>query len=177
MTRNPYSSALAHRRSPYSPVTLRGTTQSNPSPGWSAVWGSAVGNVTGAALGWFLVRLTLPKAEDIKTIVDIEDATEAEAQEVVDVELPAVVERVAKWNRKRHWIMGLSTTALAATGAFVGARMVNSPQAGLAALGAGVGTAVARGVGIAANGMVSPPGLLLGGVGAYLGARERIPGM
>jgi hypothetical protein len=133
----------------------------NPGEGWAA-FGAVAGVVIGGITGT-VISMTMKPASVVEAVADSPD----EAQAAADVQARALLEAWAKWRRTSHIISGALATAGSGLGAYLGAA---PHQKRNAAIGAAVGTGIMRTLNIVINPVFGAPGLVAGGVGAWIGA-------
>jgi hypothetical protein len=138
--------------------------QLQPNPEGMAAFGAIVGVMVGGVAG-SLLALAFRPATEITTLADSPE----EAMNMADVEAQALIAKWKTWRRVSHVLGGVLATGGAALGAHLGA----SPrQKRTAMYGAMIGTGSMRLLNIAFNPPFGLPGLIAGGVGAYIGARR-----
>ena len=136
--------------------------QQNPE-GWAAF--GAVAGVMAGGLAGMLLSLAFKPGEVVAAVADTpEGATVAANAQAL--ELLAALER---WNRTRHILSGIGATVGSAGGAYLGAA---PHQKRNAAIGAAIGTGAMRSLNVIFNPVFGLPGLVAGGVGAYVGAKR-----
>lgn len=136
--------------------------QRNPE-GWSAF--GAVAGVMAGGLAGGLLSLAFKPSSIAEAVADSADAATAAA----DVQAQALLQAFEKWNRMRHILSGIGATLGSAGGAYLGAA---PHQKRNAAIGAAIGTGAMRSLNVIFNPIWGLPGLVAGGVGAYVGAKR-----
>lgn len=127
---------------------------------FGAVLGVIVGGIAGSALS-----LAFKPAEAVEAVAPDAD----QALEAADEQAQKLLAEWAKWRRIAHALSGVTATVGSAVGAYVGA---GPGQKRSAAMGAAIGTGAARALNVAFNPVNGLPGIVTGGVGAYIGARR-----
>lgn len=131
--------------------------------GWAA-FGAVAGVMLGGIAGSVL-SLAFKPASVVEAVADSAD----DAMNQADNQALALLEAWAKWRRTAHILSGAMATVGSAAGAYLGA----SPhQKRDAAIGAAIGTGAMRTLNVIFNPAMGLPGLVAGGVGAYVGARR-----
>lgn len=144
--------------SPYNPGALR------PNPeGWAA-FGAVVGVMIGGLAGG-LLSIPMKPADFVETVAPDPE----QAMQQADVQAKYMLEQWAQWRRKSHIISGVMATVGSALGAYLGA---GPGQKGNAAIGAAIGTGAVRTLNVIFNPVIGLPGMVTGGVGAWIGARR-----
>lgn len=144
---------------PYNP----GPMQAYNPEGWAAfgaVAGVIVGGLTGSVLS-----LTFKPASVVEAVADTADS----AMNAADVQAVALLEAWARWRRTTHMLSGAMATVGSGLGAYLGAA---PHQKRNAAIGAAIGTGIMRTLNVILNPAIGAPGLVAGGVGAYIGAKR-----
>jgi len=140
-------------------------TQLQPNPEGMAAVGAIVGLLVGGVTGSIFSAFFRPEIS-VESLAD----TPEEAMEQADAEAKALMEKWRKWRRWSYLFNG----TLATIGAGLGARIGAAPyQKNSAMWGAMIGTGAMR---MVVNPIFNPgfgfPGIVTGGVGAYLGAKR-----
>ena len=147
------------------PVPLTpGYPAARQNPEGMAAFGAVIGVMVGGLSGT-LLSIPFRPSEIVEAVA--EDPDEAMAQ--ADAQAMVLLQKWARWRRISHVISGVMATAGSAVGAYLGA----SPhQKRGAALGAAIGTGAMRTLNVAVNPAIGLPGIVAGGVGAYIGAKR-----
>jgi hypothetical protein len=140
-------------------------TQLQPNPEGMAAVGAIAGLIVGGITGSLITYWFRPKVS-----VDAFGDTPEEAMEQASAEAQELLRKWKIWRRVSYLVNGTLATA----GAGVGARMGASPRQKDGAMwGAMIGAGIFR---MVLNPLINPsigfPGLIGGGLGAYLGARR-----
>jgi uncharacterized membrane protein len=134
-----------------------------PNPEGLAALGAVVGLMVGGGVGAIISAIIAPK-KSVSAIGDSpENALASAGRQAQELDL-----KLRRWNRWSHVINGTLATA----GAGFGARLGALPhQKDGAMWGAIIGVGSMRLINVAFNPAIGLPGLVTGGVGAYIGAR------
>lgn len=138
--------------------------QLQPNPEGMAAVGAIVGLIAGGIVGSLVTFAFRPKLE-----VEVTADTPEEAQQLADLEAQKLLAKAKSSRRWFYLVNGMFATAGAAIGARVGAL---PHQKNGAMWGAIIGTGTMRMINVAFNPGFGFPGLIAGGVGAYVGARR-----
>lgn len=144
---------------PFNPGYMR------PNPeGWAA-FGAVLGVIIGGAAG-AIISIPFKPAEVVEAVAG--DPSQAMAQ--ADMQAKQLLETWARWRRTAHIISGIMATVGAATGAYIGAGPMQKKNA---AIGAAIGTGAMRTLNVIFNPVIGLPGVVTGGVGAWVGATRQ----
>lgn len=146
------------------PYQHPGPMQVRPNPeGWAA-FGAVAGVMVGGLAGSVLSLAFKPSS-----VVEAVAGSADEAMNQADAQATALLQAWAKWRRTAHILSGVAATVGSAGGAYLGA----SPhQKKNAAIGAAIGTGVMRTLNVIFNPAMGLPGIVAGGVGAWVGAKR-----
>lgn len=146
---------------PYNPAHPA-MPRSNPEgmAAFGAVMGVIIGGISGS-----LLSIPFRPSAVAEAVADDPDAAKAAA----DAQAQALLAQWARWRRISHLLSGAMATAGSALGAYLGAA---PPQKRGAAIGAAIGTGAMRTLNVIINPAIGLPGLISGGVGAWIGAKR-----
>ena len=135
-----------------------------PNPEGMAAFGAVMGVIVGGVAG-SLLSLAFRPATEIATLADSPE----EAMNLADAEAQRLTAQWATWRRVSHALSGVLATAGSAVGAHMGAAPYQKRNA---MWGAMIGTGSMRLLNVVFNPPFGLPGIVAGGVGAYIGARR-----
>lgn len=152
--------AMQNVPAPYNP----GYPVPRQNPEGMAAFGSVLGVIIGGIAGSVLSMVFRP-AEMVEAVASDPD----DAMQQADQQAKELLEKWARWRRLSHLLGGTMATAGSAVGAYVGAA---PHQKRGAAMGAAIGTGSMRLLNVIVNPVIGLPGVVAGGVGAYIGAKR-----